>query len=115
MSSTSPVKAWPLPLLLVRMAQKDAEETPEGWAAASGWPVEVVNGLLGLSESQLLVALAPGVRGLALRTMRKQAGLFQADAAKQAGVATNTLNRWETGTNCPSEALLGFFLTACGR
>lgn len=50
--------------------------------------------------------------GVYLRTLRDAAELSQAQAAKQAGVATKTVERWEAGSHEPALTTLRPYLAA---
>lgn len=50
--------------------------------------------------------------GIYLRTLRDAAQLSQAQAARQAGVATKTVERWEAGSHEPALTTLRPYLSA---
>ena len=106
---------WPLAELRRVLDETGADLSPEEWSARSGWPAEAVSALLRPEEVAFLRSLPSPIRAKTLRSLREGAGYSLAEAAKRSGVAATTLENWERGPSLPSEALLGFLLTAYGR
>jgi len=110
-----PPAPWPLPDLVVVLAEMEDDLTPEEWSERSGWPVEVVLALLRPTETGILRGLPGKARGVALRSLRERCGLTLGEAAGRTGIGLSTLETWERGQARPSEALLSFLLAAYGR
>lgn len=103
-------RPWPLQEVLTSLVVAEEDLTREEWSEKSGWPVETLNALVGMTEAQLLLSLGMEDFGRALAALRHKKGMTTEQLAKAAGVATNTINRWENGKNKPTEDLLNFVL-----